>query len=227
MSVADPDIAASGSPLRLLVVDDHPAFRQGVRALLAGVATITTVGEAATAAEAVALAAELHPDVIAMDLNLGGTDGVEATRVIVHADPHVAVLVLTMFDDDDSVFAAIRAGAIGYLLKGADRTAIVAALTAVGSGHAIYSPQIASRMIGYFAAIPDATASAFPQLTPRERELLTLIATGHSNGTIAARLVLSPKTVQNHVSSIFSKLHVADRAHAIVLARRAGLGSER
>lgn len=224
MTVGHTDLLPAANPLRLLVVDDHPAFRHGIRALLAGVDTIAVVGEAASATESIRLAVELRPDVVAMDLNLDGTSGVEATRMIVEADPHVAVLVLTMFDDDDSVFAAIRAGAIGYLLKGADRAAIVAALTAVGSGHAIYSPAIASRMIGYFAAIPDSTASAFPQLTPRERELLALIAAGHTNGAIASRLVLSPKTVQNHVSSIFSKLQVADRGQAIVLARQRGLG---
>ena len=215
---------AGQEPLRLLLADDHPAFREGVRALLGQVNGVEVVAETGDGTEAVALAAELQPDVVVMDLHMPGLNGIEATREIVRTSPRVAVLVLTMFDDDDSVFAAIRAGARGYLLKGADRAAIVQAITAVGGGHAIYSPAIASRIINYFAAAPNAKLAAFPQLTARERQILDLIAAGRNNTAIAGHLVLSHKTVQNHISNIFSKLQVADRAQAIVLARQAGLG---
>ena len=215
---------AGQEPLRLLLADDHPAFREGVRALLGQVDAVEVVAEPGDGTEAVTLTADLQPDVVVMDLHMPGLNGIEATREIVRTSPRVAVLVLTMFDDDDSVFAAIRAGARGYLLKGADRAAIVQAITAVGSGHAIYSPAIASRIINYFAATPNAKLAAFPQLTAREQQILDLIAAGRNNTAIAGQLVLSQKTVQNHISNIFSKLQVADRAQAIVLARQAGLG---
>src|SRR5215467_9492529 len=214
--------------IRLLIADDHPFYRQGVRAMLSGVPELEVVGEAATGEEAVALAAALQPEVILMDLKMPGTNGIEATRRIRSTSPHIQILVITMFEDDDSVFAAMRAGARGYVLKDADQDELVRAVTAISRGEAIFSPAIAERLIRYFAALPPtASALAFPDLTSREREILHLIAQGKNNAAIAQKLVLSLKTVQNHVSNIFSKLQVADRARAIVRAREAGLGCER
>lgn len=214
------------SRIRVLIADDHPVFRYGLRALLQTEATIIeVVGEAATGEEAVALAAQVNPEVILMDVNMPGLNGIEATRRILSATPHVGVLMLTMFDDDESVFAAIRLGARGYLLKGAEGEETLRAIIAVSQGEAIFSPTIARRLMGYFATprknVP--TAPLFPELTEREREVLTLLAQGYTNPAIAERLVLSPKTVRNHVSTIFSKLQVAGRAEAIIRARDAGL----
>jgi DNA-binding NarL/FixJ family response regulator len=214
--------------IRLVIADDHAFYRQGVRAMLDGVAEVEVIGEAATGDEAVAQAAALQPEVILMDLKMPGLNGIQATRRILAASPHIKVLVVTMFEDDDSVFAAMRAGARGYVLKDADQDELVRAVTAISRGEAIFSPAIAERLIHYFAALPPtAAALAFPDLTIREREILHLIAQGASNAAIAQRLVLSLKTVQNHVSNIFSKLQVADRAQAIVRARDAGIGRER
>jgi DNA-binding NarL/FixJ family response regulator len=216
--------------LRILIADDHPLFRSGLRALLAAVPDTIVAGEAATGEEAVALAAELQPDVIVMDLHMPGVSGIDATRRILDASPHIGVLVVTMFEDDYSVFAAMRAGAKGYVLKDADEEDMLHATRAVGRGEAIFSPAVARRVIDFFTgarrseverAVP---ARAFPELTDREREVLDLIAQGLRNPEIASRLYLSPKTVRNHVSSIFAKLQVADRAQAIVRAREAGLG---
>jgi DNA-binding NarL/FixJ family response regulator len=216
-----------GTSIRLLVADDHASYRASLRALLATVKGIEVVGEAASGAEAVAATAELGPDVVLMDLAMPGMDGIEATRRIADAAPHVAILVLTMSDDDDSVFAAVQAGARGYLLKGARRVELVRAVRAVADGDAIFGPALARRLVDYFAGPRPATepdAAAFPELTEREREILDLVARGHSNAEITARLVLSPKTVRNHVSNIFGKLAVRDRAEAIVRAREAGMG---
>jgi DNA-binding NarL/FixJ family response regulator len=211
-------------PIRVLIADDHPLFRDGVRALLQSVPDTEVVGEVATGEDAVAQAATLQPDVILMDLHMPGQNGVEATRGILHTSPHIGILFLTMFEEDDSVFAAMRAGARGYLLKGADQTEILRAIHAVSHGEAIFSPAIAQRLTQYFATLEHAALpSAFPGLTEREYEILGLIAQGRSNSEIAARLVISQKTVRNHVSNIFSKLQVADRAQAIVRAREAGL----
>jgi DNA-binding NarL/FixJ family response regulator len=186
------------------------------------------VGEAASGDEAVAQAATLAPDVILMDLQMPGLNGVEATRRILAAAPQRAVLMLTMFDDDDSVFAAMRAGARGYVLKGGRQAEILRAIQAVAQGDAIFGPGVARQVIGYFARLGAAPSAApFPELTEREREILGLVADGCTNMEIAERLVLSRKTVANHVSSIFSKLQVADRAQAIVRARDAGLGHHR
>jgi DNA-binding NarL/FixJ family response regulator len=194
--------------------------------MLGAMAEIDVVGEADTGDAAIGKAAALQPDVVLMDIKMPGVNGIEATRRIVQASPHVGVLMVTMFDDDDSVFAAMRAGARGYLLKDATLADVLRAITAVSSGEAIFSPAIARRMMQYFAqARSIAVAAAFPELTDREYEILTLIAQRHSNPDIAARLVLSPKTVRNHVSNILSKLQVADRAEAIVRAREAGLGT--
>ena len=208
----------------MLIADDHPVFRQGLRSALEGDGGFQIVGEAETGAEAIEAALEHQPDVVAMDVQMPDRNGIEATREIVTQSPHIGVLVLTMFEDDDSVFAAMRAGARGYLLKGSDHEEIVRAIRAVAAGEAIFGPAIATRLMAYFAASPDGPAQAFPELTSREREVLELIAEGRSNAEIAGRLVLSQKTVRNHVSNVFTKLQVLDRAQAIVKAREAGLG---
>jgi DNA-binding NarL/FixJ family response regulator len=211
--------------LRVTIADDHPVFRDGLGALLSSLPDVEVVGEASTGEEAVTLAQHLHPDVVVMDLNMPDVSGIEATRRIIQDDPHANVLMLTMFEDDDSVFAAMRAGARGYLVKGSNQTEIIRAIEAVGAGEAVFGPPIAQRMIEYFStARTESGETAFPQLTDRERQVLDLIAQGNSNQAIAQSLVLSPKTVRNHVSNIFAKLQVADRAEAIVRAREAGLG---
>ncbi len=210
--------------LRVLIADDHTLFRDGVRALLGSTQDLELVGEAATGEEAVALAASLQPDVIVMDLKMPVVNGSDATRRIVSASPHIAILVVTMFDDDQSVFAAMRAGARGYVLKGANHTEMLRAIRAVGSGEAIFSPAIAARLMDYFSNLrPQAQPQVFPELTDREREILKLIAQGYKNAEIATQLVLSPKTVRNHITNILSKLQVADRAEAILRARDVGL----
>ncbi len=212
-------------PLRILIADDHPLFRGGLRTLLEGVPDMEVVGLAANGDEAVALARSLQPDVILMDLQMPGLSGIEATRQVLHESPHIGVLVITMFEDDHSVFAAMRAGARGYVLKDTAEDELLRAIAAVGHGEAIFSPVIARRLISFFAEQrPAVPARAFPELSEREREILDLIAQGYSNPEITQRLVLSPKTVRNHISNIFSKLQVADRAQAIVRAREAGLG---
>ena len=208
--------------IRVLIADDHPLFRDGLRTLLNAVPETEFVGEVATGEDAIAQAAALQPDIILMDLHMPGLNGIEATRAILHTSPHIGILVLTMFEDDDSVFSAMRAGARGYLLKGADQAEIVRAITVVSHGEAIFSPSIAGRLMHYFATL-GSLPQAFPELTVREREILVLIAQGWNNAEIAGRLVLSQKTVRNHVSNVFSKLQVADRAQAIILAREAGL----
>jgi DNA-binding NarL/FixJ family response regulator len=214
-------------PLRVLIVDDHPVFLAGLRVLLEADPRTEVVGEATTAAEAIERAADAQPDAIVMDLHLPDMNGIEATRLITQTSPHIGVLVLTMYEDDDSVFAAMRAGARGYLLKGAGHSDIVHAIAAVGAGTAVFGPSIAQRLIDYFGAQRSGAAAApFPELTEREREILNLIAAGANNTAIAERLFLSAKTVRNHVSNIFAKLQVADRAQAIVRARNAGLGMD-
>jgi DNA-binding NarL/FixJ family response regulator len=212
-------------PIRVLIADDHPLFRDGLRVMLEAADGFGVVGEATTGEEAVALTASLQPDAVLMDIAMPGVNGIEATRRIVAADPQARVLMLTMLEDDDSVFAALRAGARGYLLKGARRDEALRAIRAVANGEAIFGPGIAQRITQYFALRrPPSAASPFPDLTDREREILTLIARGRSNAQIADDLVVSLKTVRNHVSTIFNKLQVADRAQAMDLARRKGLG---
>lgn len=216
-------------PLRVLVADDHPLFRSGLRALLDAVPDTTVAGEATTGEEAIALAAELQPDVTVMDLQMPSVSGIDATRRILQTSPHLGILVVTMFEDNYSVFAAMRAGAKGYVLKDADEEDILHAIQAVGKGEAIFSPAVARRVIDFFTGARSEVEGpvptrAFPELTVREREILDLIAQGLSNPEIASRLYLSPKTVRNHISNIFAKLQVADRAQAIVRAREAGLG---
>ncbi|HEX6528037.1 MAG TPA: response regulator transcription factor [Streptosporangiaceae bacterium] len=212
-------------PIRVLIADDHPLFREGLAAMLSDGHDTELAGAAATGTEAVELARETQPDVVVMDLGMPELNGVEATRCIVADSPHIAVVVLTMFDDDDSIFSALRAGARGYLLKGADREQIRRAVHAAVNGEIIFGAHLAERMISYFTA-PLAPPPIFPQLTDREREVLDLVAQGLANPAIAARLGLSQKTVRNHVSNILTKLQVADRAQAIVQARDAGLGHQ-
>lgn len=211
-------------PLRVLVADDHDEFRLGVEALLVSTATIEMVGHASDGQAAVDLALELQPDVVLMDLHMPRLNGVDATARIVESSPHIGVLVLTMMEDEESVFAAVRAGARGYLLKGARRSEIVRSIEAVGAGEVIFGPGIADRVMAYFRTVRAKPAASFPELTDRERVILGLIAEGKENGEIARQLSLSVKTVRNHASNIFAKLQVAHRAQAIVLARDAGLG---
>lgn len=211
--------------LRVVVVDDHPVFRQGLRTLLEDLG-VEVVAEAADGAAGVAAAMEHRPDVVLMDLQMPDVSGVEATRRLTAAMPDVKVLVLTMVDEDQAVFAAVQAGALGYLLKGSGQEEIGRALTAVAAGEGVYGPEVARRLRAFFSAGPaTAAATPFPTLSDREREVLALIAEGAGNGDIARRLFLSEKTVRNYVSSIFTKLDVDNRAGAIVLAREAGLGT--
>lgn len=211
------------APIRVLIVDDHPVVRRGMGALLASLHGVEVVGEAATGVEAVREAQLVRPDVVMMDVQMPSMDGIEATRRLATTLPDTAVLVLTMFEDDETLFAALRAGARGYLLKGAGQEDILAALRSVIAGQMVIGPQVAARVMERLTAAPGQELP-FPELTPREREILERIAQGHSNGAIAALLGLAPKTVGNHVSAIFAKLRVATRAEAIVLAREVGLG---
>ena len=222
-------------PIKVLIADDHVFYREGVRALLGNSQDVTVVGEASNGDEVVAKAFELNPDVILMDIKMPGMNGIEATRKIIEKQKDIGILVITMFDDDDSVFAAMRAGARGYLLKDADKAELMRAISAVEKGGAIFSPAIAQRMIQYFTASPSRQSlgkkkqqpEEFGELTERELEILEFIAQGHNNTVIANKLSLSIKTVQNYVSSILTKLQVADRAQAIVRAREAGLGKSK
>jgi len=210
--------------LRILIADDHPLFRKGMRTLLTATAETEVIGEATTGQEVIELAATLQPDVILMDLQMPGVNGIEATRQILQTSPHIRILVITLFEDDASVFSALRAGARGYVLKDTKEEEMVRAIRAVGSGEAIFSPSIATRLMDFFAAPrPAVPKEIFPTLTEREREILQLIARGSTNHDIARQLALSVKTVNNYVSNIFSKLQVADRAQAIIRARDAGL----
>ncbi len=207
----------------VLIADDHPLFRHGIRALLEATPDFLVSGEATTGEEIIAQASQLRPDVILMDIHMPGINGIEATRRILANQAKANILILTMFEDDVSVFSAMRAGARGYILKDAQKDDLLRAIRAVSSGEAIFSPAIASRMIAFFnAARPAAPAHAFPELTERESEVLALVALGLSNSQIAERLVLSSSTVRNYVSSIFSKLQVADRTQAAIKARNAG-----
>ncbi len=211
--------------LRVLIADDHPVFRDGIRALLEATPGMEVVGEATTGDASIALAEQVHPDVILMDVQMPGLNGIEATRRIVHLHPGIRVLIVTMFEDDTSVFAAMRAGARGYVLKDATKDEIRRAIQAVANGEAIFSPAVAARLIAFFNhPQPSVSRNAFPELTEREQHILHLLAKGESNNTIANYLSLSTKTVSNYISTILNKLQVADRAEAIIRARDAGLG---
>jgi DNA-binding NarL/FixJ family response regulator len=212
-------------PISILVADDHTLFRDGLRALFASLPGTKIIGEAADGASAVSMAEERQPDIVLMDIQMPGINGIEATRRIVSASPHIGVIVVTMFEDDDSVFAAMRAGARGYVLKGAGQEEMLRVIRAVARGEALFGPAIATRLAAFFNA-PQPANSAFPELTAREIEVLDLLAKGKSNQEIANLLVISSKTVRNHLSNIFSKLQVADRVGAIIRAREAGMGSE-
>jgi DNA-binding NarL/FixJ family response regulator len=217
--------------IRIVIADDHPVFRFGLRALLNAMPDTEVVGEVTSGEEVIALAGSVRPDVILMDINMPGVNGIEATRRIRETNSDIRILMVTMLEDD-SIFAAMRAGARGYVVKGAEPSEVLRAIRAVADGEAIFSPEIAERLIHYFttppAATSDSTQSAitpvFPDLTEREREVLALIAQGLTNSAIAEQLILSPKTVRNYITEIFSKLQVADRAQAIIRARNAGLG---
>jgi DNA-binding NarL/FixJ family response regulator len=212
--------------IRVVVVDDHPVFRIGMAALLESLESIDVVGQAEDEAGAVGVVRDTRPDVVLMDLDLGSDSGVEATRAIVRAAPGVGVLVVTMLGDDDSLFASIRAGARGYLLKGASPEEIERAVRAVANGEVLLGPQVALRAAGYLSGSRTRGSRTFPELTDREHEVLDLVARGYDNATIARRLVLTAKTVRNYVYGIISKLEVDNRSHLVVRAREAGLGTE-
>jgi DNA-binding NarL/FixJ family response regulator len=211
--------------IRLYIADDHNLFRDGLRALFQSIDDVSIVGETSDGQVAITEITDLQPDVVLMDIQMPGVNGIEATRRINTSSPHIGIIILTMFDDDDSVFAAMRAGARGYILKGADQHEMLRTIRAVSDGEALFGAQIADRLMDFFADLsPQANTGIFPELTDREHEVLELIARGHNNQEIARQLVIAHKTVRNHVSNIFSKLQVADRAQAIIRARDAGMG---
>lgn len=213
--------------ITVLLADDHPTFRYGVRATLAGIPDIEVVAEATSGEEAVRVAAQGGVAVVLMDLEMPGMGGVEATRALTRSAPDVAVLILTMFDSNEALFAAMRAGARGYLVKGAETDQIVRAIRAVADGEVVFGAGIAARALSHFAdAKATRSTRPFPELTDREVDVLRLIAEGHTNAQIAAQLYLSDKTIRNYVSNILAKLQVEDRAQAVVRARRAGLGED-
>ena len=213
----------TGQPITVMIADDHPIVREGLRAVLATLPDLELVGSAATGTEAVEIAAQSQPAVIVMDLHMPELDGVEATRRILADHPAAAVLVLTMYEGDEMLVAALRAGARGYLLKGASHSDIAQAVRAVAAGGVVFGTGVADHVLGRLTGRA-VEANPFPQLTPRELEILDLLAQGCGNADLARRLYLSPKTVRNHVANILAKLEVPDRAQAIATARQAGLG---
>ena len=213
-------------PVRVIIADDHPMFRFGLTAAIGAAPEIDLIGEASSGAELLTMVDQLSPDVVITDLAMPGTDGLTATRHIKAHHPETAVLILTMHQDDEAVFGAMRAGARGYLLKGADGGDIVRAVLMVARGDAIYGTGVAQRIMDFFVgAQQDYTTKVFPELTCRESEILELVAAGRNNHDIARRLVLSEKTVRNHVASVLTKLQVSDRAAAVAKARDAGLSA--
>ncbi|TKC18045.1 response regulator [Robertmurraya kyonggiensis] len=213
--------------IKVLVVDDHPLFREGIGTLLQSTDIAELIGEATNGEEAIDLALRLKPDVILMDLNLPIKNGIEATRIITDSLPNVGILVLTMFDDDDSVFSALKAGARGYLLKGANRMETLRAIQAIANGESIFSPAIAVNLLDFFKVFQPAPTLIFPELTEREKGILELIVAGKENADIARHFGITLKTVRNHISNIYSKLQVADRAEAIAQAKNKGMGKKR
>lgn len=210
--------------LKVVVVDDHPVFRIGMAGLLSSLDGIAVVGQAASVAEGRAVVPAADPDVVLMDLHLGDGSGIELTRELVTQDPELAVLVITMNEDDESVAAALRVGARGYLLKSAGPGEVERAIRSVAHGELILGREVAARAMSTLVSGRTAARVPFPELTDREREVLDLIARGHDNSSIARRLVLSPKTVRNHVANILTKLGLPNRSAAIVRAREGGLG---
>lgn len=220
--------AVQAMPVRVLIADDHPVFRDGLATLLEPHPDIEVVGRAADGAEAVALAAELRPDVVVMDIQMPELNGIEATRRVLAQQPGVGVLVFTMGEDDGTLLSAMRAGARGYLVKGASQEEVTRAITAVHAGGVVFGASLASRIGELLSPPPEGRpTSRFPMLTEREREVLDLIAAGRNNSQIAAELFLAPKTVRNNVSAILTKLQATDRAEIIIRARDAGLGQGR
>ena len=213
-------------PVRVVIADDHPMFRYGLRAVLDAAEEVTVVGEAADGQQLLTVVDQTRPDVVLTDLTMPGLDGATATRRLLDRHPGLGVLALTMHDDDQALFGALRAGARGYLLKGADKAEILRAVLAVAAGEAVYGAAVARRIVEFFTGAQQRyAAQVFPELTGREREVLELVAAGCGNHEIARRLVLSEKTVRNHVAAILLKLEVSDRAAAVARARDAGLGS--
>jgi DNA-binding NarL/FixJ family response regulator len=213
-------------PIRIFVADDHPVYRDGIRALVQRAPDLALAGEAETGVEAVQGAAATTPDVVLMDLRMPEMSGIEATRRILEHQPGTRILILTMSEDEDSLFAAMRAGARGYIPKDADSEELLRAIRAAAVGEVIFGASMATRLMAFFSTPRNAPEDAFPELTEREGEVLELIAQGRSNPEIARRLEIADKTVRNHVATVFAKLRVADRSQAIVRAREAGLGRE-
>ncbi len=212
--------------IRVLIADDHTLFREGLVALLDSIEDIEVIATVQDGMQAIKKAGELQPDVILMDIQMPEVNGIEATRKIIQTSPHIGIIVVTMFEDDDSVFAAMRAGARGYVLKGADQNDMLRAIRAVSRGEALFGPTIATRLMNFFNTPVQAPPQAFPELTAREVEILELIAQGMGNPEIARKLTISMKTVRNHVSNIFNKLQVTDRVQAAIRAREAGMGQQ-
>ncbi|WP_197277495.1 response regulator [Bacillus sp. FJAT-27245] len=212
--------------IKVLVVDDHPLFREGIATLLQSTDEAELIGEATNGKEAIEMAERLNPNVILMDLNLPVLNGIDAIQLITRRKPQIGILVLTMFDDNDLVFAALKAGARGYLLKGANRTETLRAISAVSNGESIFSPLIASRLLSYFRTGQLKETVIFPELTERERHILELIVDGKDNPEIARKLGITLKTVRNHLSNIYNKLQVANRSEAIEQARNEGMGKK-
>lgn len=212
--------------VRVLIADDHKLFREGLKALLSSIPDVEVVGEAASGGEAIDQVMATRPDVVLMDIQMPDQNGIEATRALAEAAPEVGVIVVTMLEDDDSVFAAMRAGARGYLLKGAGQAEMLRGIRTVAEGGALFGPGVAERLVGYFTDPRRKREPAFPELTERELEVLELVARGSNKQAIAEELVISSKTVSNHLSNIYNKLQVADRAEAMLRARQAGLGKD-